>query len=398
MKNKTPILLIVLILVGCLGQINADMYTPSFKAITRSLRCTDNIVQLSLSLYLLSMGLSQLIYGPISEGIGRRLTIIIGIIINIIGAVIVAHTNTSDGLLLGRVIQGLGAGAAAALYRSILRDSFSGHQLTKMIAYFTNGAIFICITSPVLGGFIQDAFGWRTTFLTLIGYSIVTLILVITCLRETNTQQSKDKLNVHFLLNSYRELITDRGFLGCCLCVFLTYGGLFAWFTSGSLICVKMLGISPATFGLLNILTGLSVLIGTNLNTKISKRFGASAAMQLGWSTIAIAGISILTCHFIMSLNIWMIIIPVCLFIAGAGFIWPNTFTTAFNPFGHIAGYASAIYGCIQIIGGAFFSTVLSYIPETNALPLAIAISLSGILALLCFLIIVKPTMKKASS
>ncbi len=89
-----------------------------------------------------------------------------------------------------------------------------------------------------------------------------------------------------------------------------------------------------------------------------------------------------------------MIIIPVSLFICGASFIWPSAFAIAFEPFSHIAGYAGAIYGCIQIIGGAFFSAILANIPENNAMPLSVALILSGALAWTAYRFIVKPTMK----
>src|SRR5687767_13480962 len=124
----------VLILAVCLTQFASDVYAPAIPAIARSLGTSINDVQYSMSTYMFGAATSQLFYGPISEGIGRKIPMVVGLVIMVIGSLI-CLTPDIDIIIFGRFIQGCGAGACASLWRSIFRDQFAGEDLAKYSSY-----------------------------------------------------------------------------------------------------------------------------------------------------------------------------------------------------------------------------------------------------------------------
>jgi len=383
-------LLIIVLAVATLAQINADMYTPSFMSIAKSLSVSVNHVQMSLSLYLFFMGLSQLFYGPISEGIGRKPTLIIGVLINAIGAFICNRAQGMEALLIGRIIQGIGVGSTASLFRAVLRDCFSGDELSKVISYIANGMIAITVAAPFLGSYFQQYLGWRSTFMFLVLYSLGLVALIVLRFSETNVSNEKSKLNPLFVVSSYKEVLSSRIFIGYTLCVLFTYGGLFSWITAASPLLIKLIGLSPVTFGYLMLLTAISTALGSNLNGLWVKKLGSRKLLLIGWTIMVTAGLLMLLLSYLFIINVSVIIFPALLFILGSAFIWGNTFALAFKPFAHIAGYAASVYGCLQVIGGAIFAFILSHIAETSQLPLSLMLISSGVLALLSYFFIAR--------
>ena len=157
MQSNTLLFLIV-ILVGFFSGIASDIYIPSLPAIANDLKTNIEDVQWTLAIFMLGLSISQLIYGPISEGIGRKYPLIIGLFIVITGSFICFYASSIQNLIFGRFIQGLGAGAGASLWRSIFRDSFEGAQLAKYGGYLSILVAFIVPAAPTLGGYLQTYF------------------------------------------------------------------------------------------------------------------------------------------------------------------------------------------------------------------------------------------------
>lgn len=292
---------------------------------------------------------------------------------------------------MDRLIQGLGVGATASLFRAVLRDCFSGDELSKFISFISNGIIAMTVAAPFIGGYIQQYLGWRSTFLFLLVYSLCVMVLLLCRFEETNTSHEKSKLDVVFIVKSYKDVVGSRLFLGYSLCVFLTYGGLFSWITAASPILIKLVGVSPVMFGYLMLLTAFSTATGSNINGLLVTKVGAKNLMLAGWCIMTIAGLLMMLLSFFFTINVFIIMIPILIYIVGSTLIWGNAVALAFEPFSHIAGYAAAVYGCVQIIGGAVFSYILSTIVETSQLPLAAMLAGSGFTALMSYYFIAKP-------
>ncbi len=377
---------VILILVGCLSQISSDIYTPSVPAIAHHFSTSMSNVQLSMAIYMLGIALSLFFYGPISDGIGRRKPLIVGLFIMLAGTVVCLFATSATMLLIGRFIQGCGAGAGTGLWRSIFRDIFKGDQLAKYGSYFTMVLIAVIPGAPALGGYLQQYLGWQANFVFLLIYAGIAVTMVVVKFKESSTHHHPDRLKKEFVKKSFKELFTSRVFMGYSLCVFLTYGAFFSWFAIGPVLLIHQVGISPVAFGWINLVGGsLAMMLGGFINSRLVERVGAKNMLQLGWLIMVAAGVLMLLLKFIVGVNAVAIVIPLILFYLGTTLIWPNAFAGAMSPFGHIAGYAGAMYSVLQIGGGAALGLVASHVSAVNQLPMAIIFIVAPLLAWLVF-------------
>lgn len=215
------LLLALILLFGCLPQISSDIYAPSLPAIASSLSTSINTVQFTMAIFLLGLSLSQMFYGPLSEGIGRRPTLLIGLTITLIGSVLCLCAPNITVLMIGRLIQGCGTGSCATLWRSIFRDSFSGHELAKYGSYLSVLIIFVIPAAPAIGGYLQQYISWRAVFAFLLIYTIITMLILIRYLPETSEHHHRERLKINFIKTTFMEILRHKTFMACAISVLL---------------------------------------------------------------------------------------------------------------------------------------------------------------------------------
>lgn len=380
------ILLAILMIIACLMSVACDIYAPSIPAIAHSFGVHMDLVQESLVIFMLGASLSQLIYGPLSEGYGRRPPLLAGLCIAFLGSLICLYAPSVNVLIFGRLIQGIGCGAGACLWRSIFKDMFDEKQMATYGAYLSIFIIFIVPAAPALGGYLESLYGWRSSFTFLLGYTIAAFLLVIFFLKETNEHRSKDNLNFQFLKNSFKQLLLSRIFMGYTLCTFLCYGAFFSWFTVGPVLLIEKAGLTPIEFGWVALAGGGGAnIIASLLNGRLLKRFGTAVMLRIGWSIMMFSGVLMMGLSQAYGLSPSAIIIPALLFYFGVTFIWPSAFAGAFGPFKKIAGYAGALYSCLQIGGAAVIGSIGAYLPDTSQLYLGAIFFTAAALAWILF-------------
>ena len=226
-SNKT--FLVIIVLIACVGQFASDIYSPAIPAISHALKTPVNLVQTSMTIYMLGMALSLLVYGPLSEGYGRKKPLYVGIIILIIGSAICLFAPNIYILILGRFIQGIGAGAGAGLWRAIFRDVFTGVELAKQGSYMTILVTFIIPAAPLVGSNLQHFISWRAIFAFMLFYGFAAFVVAQRFLIETNPQHHKKKLRLAYIMDKYKTLLADKVFIKVSLThlwsVFLSANG-----------------------------------------------------------------------------------------------------------------------------------------------------------------------------
>lgn len=384
--KKHTFLFGVIVLAACLTQFASDIYAPSLPIIARLLHAEINWVQWSLSIYMIGVALSQLIYGPLSEGIGRKKPIFFGLCIMLVGSLICAFSPSVKMLIIGRLIQGCGAGAVAALWRSIFRDIFSGVELAKYSSYLVIFVMFIVPAAPALGGYLEHYFGWRSSFIFMLIYTAIVVVMVGRGLKETNIHHHKERLKIPYIFRTYGVLLKSPIFMGITLCTFLTYGAFFSWFVAGPVLLINEGGMTPVTFGWMTLIGGgIAYASAGWLNERLVTRIGMSFMMQMGWIICTLAGFFMLCSYFVQGIQVWSIVASIIAFYFGSTFIWPSAFSTAFTPFGEIAGYAGALYGAMQIGGAAAIGSLVSFLPATTPIPLSLTFILGSLLSLILY-------------
>jgi multidrug resistance protein len=168
-------------------QAGLALYTPAFVQIAQSLNISATLVESTLTSYLLGFGVSQLVYGPLSDSFGRRKLLLAGMMIFSLGCLWAIFANHYLDLLIARLVQGLGIGACMTLSRSILRDCFQGEEYIRVASYLSSGFAIGLGLTPIIGGHLLDFFSWRSEFVFLLICGVILLILLALYLPETHT-------------------------------------------------------------------------------------------------------------------------------------------------------------------------------------------------------------------
>lgn len=392
MKNDV-IFLSILLLVGCLMTISSDIYAPSLVAISDEFEVSLNEAQWTLPIFLIGISLCQLIYGPLSEGVGRKPPLLVGLFIMLIGTILCWKASSIELLLAGRFVQGLGAGAGASLWRSMFRDKYHGDELAKFGAYLSVGIIIVMPMAPTLGGYLEEWFGWRSCFQFLLGYTFLAILAVLFFYQETNIHRHPERLNLTFFRKTFHRLLKSPVFMGYAACVFLTYGGSFSWYTIGPVLLIETAGLTPVEFGWICTVGGFIAMgIGGFLNGRLVTRYGSTTMLQCGWLIMFLSGVLMLITYWMYGVHWLSISICFITFVFGSTFLWTNAFAAAFTPFGDIAGYAAALYSFIQIGGGAVIGSFAAFLPDDNQFPLALIFILCPALSYLIYRKVIVPT------
>jgi DHA1 family bicyclomycin/chloramphenicol resistance-like MFS transporter/DHA1 family 2-module integral membrane pump EmrD-like MFS transporter len=383
MSNNNSYTFFVLILAVCLTQVASDVYAPALPAIVEDFDTTIDNVQFSMAIYMIGAAVSQLFYGPLSEVVGRKPPMIFGLFLMIIGCGICLVPQIEI-LVIGRFVQGCGAGACASLWRSIFRDKYTGAELAKLGSYLGTFIMFITPAAPVLGGYLEQFFGWYANFIFMIIYSIVALLALIFKFEETNKNHHISNLSLKMVYSSYAVLLKSPVFVSITLCTFLSYGATFSWFVCTPMLLISKVGVEPSKFGwILCFTAGAGYGMASVLNVRLVKDLGMHFMLNMGFGLMLLSGSLMIILNLILGLNITAITLPMFIFFFGSTFIWPNAYSIAFSPFGHIAGYAGALYGFIQLSGAGIISGIISYLPDDNAYILGSVIVLSSFISLL---------------
>lgn len=305
----------ILVLTATLGQFFSDLYLPSIPAISKALATTPELTQLTVSLYLLGYGVSSLIHGPISDTFGRKKPLLLGLILCLIGSFICMLSTNIFILILGRLIQGIGGGAGMTITSAIIRDCCEEKMMARFGSYLTMANMVVIMAAPIIGGYLQIFFGWNTSFLFLLVYSLVILVLVL-FIPETKDEKHRIRLELKLYLSCIFELFKSKRFIGYAICLFASYAGILAWLTCGPTLMQNYLFLTPSEFGWMCFMCGVSYTFGAFLNSKFVMSKGIEKMFGTGIWLMLIGGCSMLALST-MFFNVPVVILPLMLYTAG---------------------------------------------------------------------------------
>lgn len=369
-----PISFIVMLLIS-LSYVSAQLYLPSLPFITHDLHTVHTYTKLTITYYFIGLACTLLFIGPISDAIGRKKPLLIGITVGLLGALVCSTATNIHTMFIGRFVQGMGTGTAIAIARPILRDIYSGKMLAKRIAQITGIAIGSMSFAPTVGGYIQVHFGWRASFYTMCAYLFFTLISVFFMLPETNKNQSMDHLKSRNIKTNLRHLLTHRMFLTCTAAQVAFFASIVAWQTAGSIILQQRVGITPIEFGWIVTALSLIFMVGNLFNSKCLDIVNTLTLMRIGLLVGALCGLAFVAINYTGLINTHYVVTIMAFFVfAAGGMVVANSSALAFGDFEHIAGIANSTYSLIQMIGSALSSLIISYAADLSTVPLGLVI------------------------
>ncbi len=362
------------------GQIASDLYLPSLPNIVADLQTKRELVQLTVTCFMISYCIARLFYGPLSDGIGRKRPLIIGFSLAVAGSFICLIANSIYLLMLGRLIQGFGAAAGSVLTAAILRDLLEGRKLARVNSYFAFINIIFVASPPLLGGYLEVFYGWRSAFLVLLIYTIIILIVVFFAFPETNLNADKSHISFKGITHNIKTLMSNKLFICYTLLVMSGYAVVMAWLTSGPIIVQNELNYSPVQFGWFALYGGLMYCAGALINAKIIMKSKSESLIMFGSISIFIAGLLFMIVDLIGILNIFVVLLPVFIFSFGNSFIFPSSYAGAMTPFPKQAGSASAVLSSMQILGGVLGSGFVAILPFDSITKLGVIVLVCGII------------------
>ena len=371
MKHSFKFYVTTISLLIIFAQMAADLYLPAIPVMTKVFHTTIDNIQLTMFCYTIGYLLGALYYGPLSDRIGRRKSILISLLICILGSVVCITAHSLIQVFIGRVIQGLGFGGINSMGRTMVKDV--SRDLTQMVTagmYFNMFWALGIALSPCFGGYILQYFGWQAEFITLLGLGIILFVFCYFILDETNQQRMNTPITKVFA--DYRQILTTPRYVLYAASSASAYCMLLAYLTYAPHVFMLELHLNATQFGYTNLLLGSGILCGTFANGLLARKFKLDRLIGAGAGIILVVGVIYLVCGYLHFINLLILILPMFCFGFGLLFILPNTSSCAVAMFKRMAGAAAATFTFVQMIGGSCGSMLISLSKENNQLPLGI--------------------------
>ncbi|MBB1311988.1 MULTISPECIES: multidrug efflux MFS transporter EmrD [Aliivibrio] len=369
----------LIVILVAVGQMTQTMYVPSIGYMASEFKVSPASLQAVMAVYLIPYGLSQFFYGPLSDRLGRRFVILSGLALYIVGALLALFAHDYTYFLVGSFIQGLGIGSAGVMCRTVPRDCFSGAELHKANSLISMCMMFSPLMAPVLGGYLTEAFGWRSSYLFLALFSIAVMIIMTTSMKETLPLEVRRKEPV---LKSYRHVFSEHRFQGYLICLVATFAGVAVFEAAAGVLLGGKLKLPATTVSILFILPIPGYLAGAGLSTVIAKRWSEKKSLDVGLVSI-VFGSAIVLIPGIMGLTTALTLVGgAVLYFLGAGILFPAATTGALSPFPHHAGTAGALLGGMQNLGAGLTTMAASMIPANSQMPVGLIMFLMSLLAI----------------
>ncbi|MEC0253247.1 Bcr/CflA family efflux MFS transporter [Bacillus halotolerans] len=382
-------------MLAILGPLNIDMYLPSFPDIADDLSASASLVQLSLTACLIGLTIGQVIVGPVSDAQGRRKPLLICIFLFALSSLFCALSPNITSLVAARFLQGITASAGLVLSRAIVRDVFTGRELSKFFSLLMVITAVAPMIAPMTGGalLLLPFATWHTIFhfLTIIGFVLVLVIALR--LKETLPPEKRIPSSIGTSVRTMGSLLKDRSFMGYALTVGFVHGGSFAYVSGTPFVYQDIYGVSPQVFSILFGINGLAIITGSFIIGRFGGIIHEKSLLRMAVITAMIATAVLLTMTMIHG-PLAALVISIFVYMITIGMVLTSTFTLAMEKQGHRAGSASALLGMLPLLLGSIVSPLVG-IDETTAVPMGAIMFVTAVIGSLAFFRLTKESVKQ---
>lgn len=344
--------LVVLVLTLLLGiqPVTTDLYLPALPTLTQGFGGSVAQAQFTLTALLLAFGVSQLVWGPLSDRFGRRPILIGGMVLYMLATTGGAFAQSMEQLIAWRTLQGVAMGAAVMCARAIVRDLYAPAEGARMMSKGLTGlGVIACVSAP-LGGVLSDHFGWRVALLALAVFGAGTLVVLVTRFQETVPRLNPDALRPGPLLRNWSTIARNPTFWAWTLLATGSYAGLFSYLASSSFVLIGVLGLSKTQYGIVMFTMSLVYIVGTFICRRLLVRLGVRRTVGLAACVTLTGGTLVGVLPLLGVQNLWSVLLPFYLFMLAHGVHQPCGQSGAVAPFPQAAGAASALAGFIMMV------------------------------------------------
>lgn len=380
-------LVVTLGILSAFGPVSIDMYLPAFPRIASDLAASTGSVQLTLSLFLVGLAVGQLLWGTLSDHVGRRLPLLVGCLSFAIAALACAGSGSITGLIAARFLMGLSGSVGVVVSRAVVRDLFDERESARFYSLMMIIGGIAPIVAPTIGGMMLAYATWHAIFWVIAGFGILCATAVAVDLPETLPREYRAREPITAVVRRYGHLVVNPRFIGFAIVSGFSFGVLFAYISSSSFVFIQIYGVSPQRFGLFFGSNAVGLYCASQVNRWLLRRF--TSRQVLAWASVGNAAVGLLLVGIAVTGlgGFWAFFCTLFLCVASLGLIFPNVVAAAMRPVAMEAGCASALLGMLQYATGAVSGGLIGLLHNDTATPMAVVIGLSSVCGLLVLLL-----------
>ena len=379
----------LLVALSAIAPMTVDMFLPSLPTMADEFAASGSTLQLAVTLFIVSFAGSQLVYGPASDRIGRRPALLAGLALFVAGSLLALSAQSVEVLLAGRVVQGLGGGAGPAVAQAIVLDIYGRQRAARVLSYMAIALPLAPAIAPIFGGFLHEAFGWHSVFITLAAIGVLLAVAYGLGIPETRPERAPGTNGLGGLMRDYRTIFSSRTYLAYATVMGLMFGGQLVFISSSSFVLQEEFGLSAQWFGLSFGLVALGIMAGATLSSRLVARLPSHRIVLLGTALSAAASALMLAWVLTSEAGgVWSVLVPMFVTAVGLGLTRPAAVAGALVPFPHIAGLASALLGFSQMLIASTYNIVYGALIPVGADALATGVACSVGVAFLAVLLL----------
>jgi DHA1 family bicyclomycin/chloramphenicol resistance-like MFS transporter len=384
MTTDKAFIIILGLLIG-LSPLAIDMYLPSMPAIASGLDASTEAVQQSLTVFLIGFSLPQLIFGPLSDAMGRRFVIVTGVLLFILGSILCALAADIHWLLMARALQATGAAAMAVTVPALVRDRFQGSDFARTMSVIMMVMAVAPLIAPMLGALVLVVSGWRMIFWVLALIAVVGMVLFHLKVDETLPAPQRTPLRPAVLLHNYGTLLQDRHALGHMLSAGFMFAGMMAFVAASPFVYIELFGVAEQYYGLLFSLNIIALMALTTLANRFT-HLSSKRVLQLTFLLISLVCVLLIALSVLSQPPLALIVLACVLFVGTYGIISAHTLSEVMNRFAKISGSTSALGGSLRFGVGSLGGGAVGLLHNGTSVPMTSAMAVCGILAIVSFL------------
>jgi MFS transporter, DHA1 family, multidrug resistance protein len=384
----------IVLLLGsliALGPLSIDLYLPALPALADDLDAGPSAVQLTLTGVLVGLALGQLLIGPLADMYGRKRPLVIGIAVHVVASLLCAAAPTIGILDALRFLQGAGAAAASVVAMAVVRDLFTGNVAAAVISRLVMVMALAPVLAPSLGSAVLELGSWRVVFVVLAGLGVLIGLLAVLALKETLPPSRRAAPGLRSTLRGYGALLRDPVLVGFMMIASLTMAAVFAYVSGASFVLQDGFGVDERTFGILFGVGAVGLIISSQLNVVLLRRFTPAVILSTALSVAAVAGLVLLFDAVTGAGGLLGILAPIWVLLSMVALCGPNATALALAEHGERAGAAAALLGAGQFTVGAAIAPLAGLGEAGSAVPMAATIAGSIVLAAVLARVVLRP-------
>lgn len=375
--------LCILSLLMAFGSISTDVYLPAMPAMAQALAASQSMMEWTVSGYLIGFSIGQLFWGPISDRYGRRLPLVIGLVLFMIGSAGCGLAGSAHAMIFWRIVQALGACAGVVLGRAMVRDLYEGERAAQMLSILITVMGVVPLIGPLLGGQILVFAGWRVIFAVLVVIGVLTILAVAT-LPETLAHEHRNSDRLGKALAHYGLLLRHRRFLAYAGAGAFFYAGMFAYIAGTPFAYITYHHLPVQYYGVLFAIGIVGIMLVNTINGRLVPRIGSTHLLRYGATGVAISGIALAIVTRTDAGGLIGLVAVLFSFVSMTGMVVANSIAGALSIFPERTGAASALVGAMQYGSGIIGSALVGAFADGTPWPMGAVIAVCGIGSFIC--------------